>query len=152
MSTIYHSLKVNKGKKVLRIIDHCSIYLLIAGTYTPYTLVTLNGALGWTFFGIVWGAVIIGIILNAIDIKKFKVISMIMYLLMGWVIIAAIKPLCNALDIRGLWLLLSGGIIYTIGAIFYGIGKKHKYMYGMFHLFVLAAIILHFFSIFLYVI
>ena len=152
MSTIYHSLKRNKGKKVLRIVDHCSIYLLIAGTYTPYTLVTLNGALGWTFFGIVWGSAIIVIIFNIIKIKKYKKISMAMYLLMGWVIIAAIKPLYESLDIRGLWLLLCGGIIYTLGAIFYGLGKKHKYMHGIFHLFVLAASILHFFSILLYVI
>lgn len=152
MSTIYHSLKVNKGKKVLRIIDHCSIYLLIAGTYTPYTLVTLQGTLGWIFFGIVWGSAIIGIILNSIDIKKYKIISMILYLLMGWVILAAIKPLYHSLDIRGFWLLLSGGIIYTIGAVFYGLGRKHKYMHGIFHFFVLAASILHFFSILLYVI
>lgn len=152
MSTLYHSLKVNNAKRVFRILDHSSIYLLIAGTYTPYTLVVLPTALGWTIFGIEWACAIIGIILNSIDLKKFKKISMVLYLIMGWMIIISFKTLLNSMDISGIYLMLSGGILYTIGAIFYGIGKKHKYMHSIFHIFVLSASILFFFSIFLYVI
>lgn len=152
MSTLYHSLKVNNAKRVFRILDHSSIYLLIAGTYTPYTLVVLPTALGWTIFGIEWACAIIGIVLNSIDLKKFKKISMVLYLIMGWMIIISFKTLLNSMDISGIYLMLSGGILYTIGAIFYGIGKKHKYMHSIFHIFVLSASILFFFSIFLYVI
>lgn len=152
MSCLYHSFKINNAKRVFRIIDHCSIFLLIAGTYTPYTLVSLNGSLGWVMFSIIWGSAIIGIILNAIDLKKFKKISMILYLAMGWAVIFTFKPLLRAVDMSGIYLLLAGGIIYTVGAIFYGIGKKYKYMHSIWHFFVLAGSILHFFSILLYVI
>lgn len=152
MSTLYHSLKVNNAKRVFRILDHSSIFLLIAGTYTPYTLVILPPSLGWTIFGIEWTCCIIGITLNSIDLKKFKKISMILYLIMGWMIIISFKTLINNMDIRGIYLMLSGGILYTIGAIFYGIGKKKKYMHSIFHMFVLSASVLFFFSIFLYVI
>ena len=152
MSTIYHSLKINRAKKVFRVIDHCSIYLLIAGTYTPYTLVTLNGAIGWVLFGIVWGCAIIGIILNTLDIKKFKKVSMFLYLVMGWSVIFTMKPLIENIAKPGFFLLLSGGIVYTIGAIFYGVGKKKKYMHSVFHLFVVGASVLQFLSIFFYVI
>lgn len=152
MSCLYHSLKINNAKRVFRIIDHCSIYLLIAGTYTPYTLVTLNGVTGWVTFGIIWACAILGIVLNSIDLKKYKVISILLYLGMGWEIIFSYNDLVAALDKGGLYLLLAGGIIYTVGAIFYGIGKKHKYMHSVFHFFVLAGSILHFFSILLYVI
>lgn len=152
MSCLYHSFKVNNAKRVFRIIDHCSIFLLIAGTYTPYTLVSLNGALGWSMFGVIWGCAIIGIILNAIDLNKYKVLSMILYIAMGWAVIFTFKPLVDAIDMSGIYLLLSGGIVYTIGAIFYGIGRRIKYMHSVFHCFVLAGSILHFFSILLYVI
>ena len=152
MSCLYHSFKVNNAKRVFRIIDHCSIYLLIAGTYTPYTLVTLHGVTGWVTFGIIWACAILGIFLNSIDLKKYKVISFLLYLGMGWEIIFSYNRLAAALDKGGLYLLLAGGVIYTVGAIFYGIGKKHKYMHSVFHFFVLAGSILHFFSILLYVI
>jgi len=152
MSTLYHSLKVNNAKRVFRIIDHCSIFLLIAGTYTPYTLVVLPKALGWTIFGIEWGCAIIGIILNSIDLKKYKIISMILYITMGWMILFSFKTLKLSMNISGIYLMLAAGALYTIGAIFYGIGKKKKYMHSIFHMFVLAASILFFFSIFLYVI
>lgn len=152
MSTLYHSLKVNNAKRVFRIIDHCSIFLLIAGTYTPYALVALPKALGWTIFGIEWGCAIIGIVLNSIDLKKFKKFSMALYLIMGWMIIISFKTLLNSIDIAGIYMMLTGGGLYTIGAIFYGIGKKKKYMHSVFHMFVLAASILFFFSIFFYVI
>ena len=152
MSTLYHSLKVNNAKRVFRIIDHCSIFLLIAGTYTPYALVALPKALGWTIFGIEWGCAILGIVLNSIDLKKFKKFSMALYLIMGWMIIISFKTLLNSIDIAGIYMMLTGGGLYTIGAIFYGVGKKKKYMHSVFHMFVLAASILFFFSIFLYVI
>jgi len=152
MSTLYHSLKVNNAKRVFRIIDHCSIFLLISGTYTPFCLVSLPKALGWTIFGINWACAIIGIVLNSIDLKKYRKLSMILYLVMGWLIIFSFKPLVQSVDIAGIYLMLAAGSLYTIGSIFYGIGKKKKYMHAVFHLFVLAASILFFFSIFLYVI
>lgn len=152
MSCLYHSLKVNNAKRVFRIIDHCSIFLLIAGTYTPLTLVSLNGPIGWMLFGIIWGVSILGIILNAIDLNKYKVISMILYIMMGWAIIFTFPRLLKVIDMAGIYLLVAGGIVYTIGAIFYGVGKKIKYMHSVFHFFVLAGSILHFFAILLYVI
>ncbi len=151
MSTIYHALKVNDAKRILRIIDHCSIYLLIAGSYTPYMLVALDNALGWSMFGVVWGASIVGIVFNAIDLKKYKIISIISYLILGWMIVFTLAPLCAVIPTAGIWLLVSGGICYTVGAIFYGIGKKIKYMHSIFHVFVLAGSICQFFSIYLYV-
>lgn len=152
MSTLYHSLKVNNAKRVFNIIDHCSIFLLIAGSYTPYTLIALQGKLGWTIFGIIWLAAITGIVFNAIDLKKYKGISVVAYILMGWLIVFAFKPLLAALNKQGIYLLIAGGVLYTVGAIFYVIGKKKKYMHSLFHLFVLAGSILQFFSIYLYVI
>lgn len=152
MSTLYHSFKVNNAKRIFRIIDHSCIFLLIAGTYTPYALVSLPKTLGWVIFGIEWGCAILGIVLNSIDLKKYKKISMVLYLVMGWMIIFSFKTLLESINIGGIYLMLSGGILYTIGAILYGIGKKHKYIHSIFHLFVLSASILFFFSIFLYVI
>lgn len=125
---------------------------MIAGTYTPLTLVALNGPIGWTLFGIIWGVSILGIILNAIDLNKYKVISMILYIMMGWAIIFTFPRLLKVIDMAGIYLLVAGGIVYTIGAIFYGVGKKIKYMHSVFHFFVLAGSILHFFAILLYVI
>ena len=156
MSSIYHGLKPErKAKKVFQILDHCSIFLLIAGSYTPFCLVTFreyNVVLGWTIFGIIWGMAILGITLNAIDIKKYKVFSMICYLGMGWCIIFTAKLLPKLLGIPGLVLLVSGGIAYTVGAILYGFGKKKRYMHSIFHLFILLGSILQFFCILLYVI
>lgn len=151
MSTLYHSLRVNKAKRVFRVIDHCSIFLLIAGTYTPYTLVTLRDSVGWLLFGIVWGAAVVGIVLNAIDLKKYATISVICYLLMGWVIIFAYGPLKAALDPTGIALLIWGGVAYSGGALLYAIGSKVKYFHSIFHFFVLAGSVLHFLSIVLYV-
>lgn len=155
MSTLYHSFKVNNAKRFFRIIDHCSIYLLIAGTYTPYALVTLRSAipsLGWTVFGVIWACAILGITLTSIDMNKFKRFGLFLYIIMGWMIIFTFKVLLNNLNRSGIYLMLGAGIIYTIGAVLYGIGKKVKYIHSLFHFFVLAASILFFFSIFLYVI
>lgn len=151
MSCIYHGLKPNNAKRVMRVFDHCTIFLLIAGTYTPFTLVALHGAVGWTLFGIIWGTAVIGIILNAIDMERFKVISMICYLAMGWAVIFTFKPLLMAVSMSGIKLLVAGGIAYTVGAVVYGIGSKVKYMHSIWHFFVLAGSILHFFAIYNYV-
>ena len=153
MSTLYHSFKPTcKAKKVFRVFDHCSIFLLIFGSYTPYVLVSLNGALGWTIFSIILSVTILGITLNAINLEKYKILSMICYLCMGWLIIFAFKDICNCIDKNGIVLLVLGGIIYTIGAIIFGLGKKIKYMHSIWHFFVLAGSILQFFSIYLYVV
>jgi len=151
MSCLYHALKVNKAKRVFRVIDHCTIFLLIAGTYTPYTLVTLRGGLGWVLFGIVWGAAVIGITLNAISLKKFAKLSVICYIAMGWVVIFAFRQLAAALHPVGLQMLLWGGIAYTVGAVLYAIGSKKKYFHSVFHFFCLIGTALHFFSIYFYV-
>ena len=152
MSTLYHSLKPNNAKRVFRVLDHDSIFLLIAGTYTPFALVALPKTLGWVVFGVNWLCATIGITLNSINLQKYKKLSMVLYLVMGWMILFTFKSLVKSVDIACIYLMLSGGFIYTIGAIFYGIGKKKKYMHSIFHFFVLAASILFFFAIFMYVI
>ena len=155
MSTLYHSLKVNNAKRVFRIIDHCMIFLLIAGTFTPFCLVAIrkySSALGWTMFGIIWATAIVGITLTAVDLNKFKKLGMILYLVMGWAVLIAFKGIWKTVPKKGILLLILGGVVYTIGAIIYEIGKKHKYMHSIFHFIVILASILFFFSIFLYVI
>lgn len=155
MSSIYHGLRPNLAKKVFQIIDHCSIYLLIAGTYTPFSLCTLreyNTGLGWTVFGVIWGLAVLGIVLNAIDLKSFKVISMILYIGMGWYIIFTGKIIYYSLGIPGFVMLLSGGILYTIGAVLYGYGRKLRYFHSVFHLFVVSGSLLHSLCILFYVI
>lgn len=155
MSSIYHGLKPSlTAKKVFQVIDHCSIYLLIAGTYTPFSLCTLREYktwLGWTVFGIIWGLAALGITLNAIDLKSFRVISMILYLGMGWCIIFTGKIIFDCLGVAGFCLLLAGGVSYTIGSIFYGLGRKQKYIHSVFHLFVVLGSLLHFLCILLFV-
>ena len=151
MSCFYHSLKVNKAKRVFRVIDHCTIFLLIAGTYTPYTLVALRGTLGWWIFGIIWGIAILGIVLNAVNLKKFAKLSVACYLIMGWIIVFAYQYMVQVMHPTALSLLIWGGIAYTVGAVLYAIGSKKKYFHSVFHFFCLAGTILHFFSIYLYV-
>ncbi|MGN0747366.1 MAG: hemolysin III family protein [Aristaeellaceae bacterium] len=151
MSCLYHSLKVNKAKRVFRVIDHCTIFLLIAGTYTPYTLVSLRGTLGWWIFGIIWGIAILGIVLNAVNLKKFAKLSVACYLIMGWIIVFAYRYMVQVMHPTALSLLVWGGIAYTVGAVLYAIGSKKKYFHSVFHFFCLAGTALHFFSIYLYV-
>ena len=155
MSSIYHGLSPNiKGKKVMQVLDHCSIFLLIAGCYTPFALCTLreyDAVTGWVIFGVIWLFAILGITLNAIDLKKFKRFSMLCYLVMGWCIILKITVLPELLTWNGFALLLGGGIIYTIGAVLYALGKKHKWMHSIFHFCILFASILQFFCILFYV-
>lgn len=156
MSSLYHGLKPETtAKRVFQVLDHCSIFLLIAGTYTPFALCTLreyDTATGWVIFGVIWGLAVLGIALNSIDLKKYKVFSMICYLLMGWCIIVKINLLPMLLGVTGFVLLLSGGIVYTIGAVLYGVGKKHKYMHSVFHICIIIASLLQFLCILLYVV
>ena len=155
MSSIYHGLKPEMPKKVFQIIDHCTIYFLIAGTYTPVTLAGLRPQYpvqAFVIFGIVWTCCFIAATLTAIDLKKYQILSMICYIAMGWCIIFFIKPTVQVLGAGGTVFLLTGGVAYTIGAILYGIGKKKKYVHSIFHLFVIAGSVLHFFMILFYVI
>ena len=149
-STFYHSAKTPKLRKRLNIFDHASIYILIAGTYTPFALVTLNGTMGWVIFGITWGIAITGVILKLYFTGKYDRISTIAYVLMGWIIVIAIKPLLNNLSAEGLAWLLAGGIAYTIGAILYS-AKKLKFNHAIFHVFVLLGSFCHFIAVFFYV-
>lgn len=153
VSCLYHALNPKlKAKKVLRILDHCDIYLFIAGCYTPYCLSLIGGKTGWIIFSIIWISAIIGVLINAIDLEKFQIPSTIMYLIMGWMIIFSYNSIATLLPTPGLILLISGGIAYTIGAVLYSIGSKKKYFHSVFHFFVLAGSTLQFFSILLYVI
>ncbi len=149
-STLYHSAKNPEKRSRLKIFDHASIYILIAGTYTPYTLVTIPGTTGWVIFGISWGATVIGIILKLFFTGKYSIVSTTMYVLMGWVIVFAIKPLVNNLPLDGLLWLFGGGVAYTIGAILYSI-KRIKFNHAIFHILVLIGSFCHFISIFYYV-
>lgn len=155
MSSIYHGLSPKlKAKKVFQVIDHCTIYLLIAGSYTPFALCTFreyNTALGWTMFGVIWAVAILGMVLNAIDLKRYRVFSMICYLAMGWCIIIKAPLLPKLLGVTGTIFLVAGGIAYTIGAIFYGLGRTKKYRHSIFHLLILLGSILQFFCILFYV-
>ncbi len=152
MSCLYHALKVNRAKKVFQTFDHCSIFLLIAGTYTPITLVAMRGWIGWTIFGIVWAAAVTGITFNGINVKKYSVMSMICYIAMGWVIILFFPEFLKTVPAKGVWMIFWGGVVYTIGAVIYGFGKKARYIHSIWHFFVLAGSIIHFFAIYLYII
>lgn len=149
-STIYHSSKNPKWREKLNIIDHSAIYVLIAGTYTPFCLVTLNGTIGWVIFGISWGIALVGIVLKLFYTGKYEKASTIAYVLMGWIIIFAIKPLVENLPQNGLIWLFLGGLFYTIGAVLYSF-KSLKYNHAIFHIFVLLGSFSHFMAIFFYV-
>ena len=154
ISSVYHGLPDGMGKRVMQVIDHCTIYFMIAGTYTPVLLVGIrkeSPVAAWIVFGIEWGCAMIAATLTAIDLKKYKVFSMICYLAMGWAIVAIISPTFRVLGLRGFLWLLGGGICYTIGAVLYGLGKKYRYMHSVFHLFVNAGSLLQASAILLYV-
>ena len=150
-STLYHYVQTPKWRSRLNVFDHASIYILIAGTYTPFTLVVLNGWVGWTIFGISWGLAIVGVIIKLFYTGRYEKLSTAAYILMGWLIIFAIKPLIDNLSSEGLWWLFSGGLFYTIGAILYSI-PKIKYNHAIFHMFVLLGSFCHFISVYFYVI
>lgn len=155
MSSIYHGLrKQGTAKKVFQVLDHCTIFLLIAGSYTPFALVLFrqySTAVGWTLFGIIWGMAVLGIVLNSIDLKRYRVFSMICYLVMGWAILFRADLLLKLLDPVGMILLVSGGVAYTVGAILYGVGRKKKWMHSIFHLCIILGSLLQFFCILFYV-
>lgn len=150
LSSLYHAITNPRAKQVLRVCDHTSIFLLIAGTYTPFTLISLRGPIGWTIFGIVWATAIFGILLNFISIERFKKISMICYIASGWCVVIAIVPLVRSIAWQGLFLLILGGIFYTAGTWFYK-QKSAPYTHFVWHFFVLAGAILHYFSILFFV-
>lgn len=154
MSSIYHGLRTNTSKKVFQVIDHCTIYFLIAGTYTPMLVCGLartSPIAAWITFAIVWGLAALATTLTAIDLRKYKVFSMICYVGMGWAIIFSIKAMYNCLGAAGFWLLLSGGIAYTGGIIFYKLGQNKKYFHAIFHIFTLIGSILHALCVIFYV-
>lgn len=146
-STLYHGCPDGKAKRILKICDHSAIFLLIAGSYTPLTLLVLRGKLGWTLFSIVWIIALAGILFKVFFIKKFKSLSTILYIAMGWIVIFAIKPLYLELNTQSIVFLVAGGLFYTLGTIFYS-SKKFKYNHAIWHLFVLGGSVCHFFTMF----
>ena len=154
MSSVYHGLRSETAKKVMQVLDHCTIYFLIAGSYTPVALCAIrkvDPTVGWTLFGVVWGLALVAATFTAIDLKKFRVLSMICYIGMGWSIVFAAETAMAAIPEKGLLYLLAGGISYTVGAILYGVGKKHRYMHSVFHVFVVAGSVLQFVCIFFFI-
>ncbi|NQD65563.1 hemolysin III family protein [Bacillus haikouensis] len=149
-STLLHSIKPSKIKNLFAILDHAAIYILIAGTYTPLMLVSVRSSLGWTLFGIVWGLALIGIVFKCYFVQRFQIVSTLFYLVMGWLVIIAVKPLYVSLTAEGFLLLLAGGIMYSIGAVFY-VWNKLPYNHAIWHLFVLAGSSCMYFCILLYV-
>lgn len=149
-STFYHAFQGDRAKRIFRLLDHASIFLLIAGTYTPFTLVTIRGPWGWTLFGLIWGFAVVGIALTMLTLNWSKIASACIYVPMGWLILIAIKPLAAALPVAGLVWLALGGFMYTFGVLFY-VWKKLPYHHAVWHLFVLAGSICHFFAILFYV-
>lgn len=150
-STLYHSFQNQKVKDLFEIFDHCAIYILIAGTYTPFTLITLKDKSGWILFSIVWALAAVGIVFKIFFVKKFRILSTFLYIAMGWLVVFAMEPLVANLDPWGIFWLVVGGVLYTLGTIFY-IWRKIPYHHALWHLIVLAGSICHFFSVFFYVI
>ena len=154
MSSVYHGLRPGMGKKVMQVMDHCTIYFLIAGTYTPILLCPMrlySPGWAWTMFGIVWGCAALGVVFTAIDLKKYAVLSMCCYLGMGWCILLAGKIALAALRPQALLWLLVGGIAYTVGAVFYGLGRRIPFAHAVFHVFVLIGSVSQFVAVALYV-
>jgi hemolysin III len=150
LSTLYHSTR-GKVKRVFQKLDHCSIYLLIAGTYTPFTLVTLRGAWGWSLFGVVWGLAALGIAQEAWLGKGARILSLVIYVVMGWLGVIAVKPLIAALTPTGFAWLAAGGLFYTVGIVFYALDEKLRHGHGIWHLFVVVGSASHYLAILLYV-
>ncbi len=154
VSSVYHGLHENMGKQVMRVIDHCDIYFLIAGTYTPILLAALRPeypVLAWTVFGIEWGCCIFACVLKSIDLDRFDKPTFVLYLTMGWAIIACVKPVIEVITWKGFFWILMGGISFSLGAILYALGPKVRYFHSVFHIFVIAGCLLQFFGIVFYV-
>jgi hemolysin III len=150
-STLYHAVSQPRAKHVFKILDHCGIYLLIAGTYTPFCLVTLRDANGWWLLGVIWGIALTGIVLEAFWVYRPRWISALLFLGMGWMVMTSVGPLIDNLAPGGLWLLVAGGLAYTVGTAFYVL-EHIRYMHAVWHLWVLAGSVLHFLAVLLYVI
>lgn len=151
ISTLYHGLPSGRAKRVFRVLDHQAIYLLIAGSYTPFTLVTLDGIVGWWLFGAIWGLAVLGLVLDALPRRGARILPVVIYLVMGWLIVLAINPLLAVLPRAGFIWLLTGGIFYTSGVAFYSLDRRYPWMHGVWHLFVLAGSISHYVAILVYV-
>ena len=153
-SSVYHALRPNRGKKAMRMVDHAMIYPMIAGTITPFAVLVIapvKPVLGWVIVAVAWVTVAAAVPITLTLFNKTKVVQMVLYLALGWMIIVAVKTLWECFDRTGTILMIAGGVLYTLGAIIYGIGAKKKYFHSVFHFFVLAGSILHFFSLYLYV-
>ncbi|WP_114278442.1 PAQR family membrane homeostasis protein TrhA [Thioalbus denitrificans] len=151
VSTLYHGLPPGRAKHVFRVLDHQAIYLLIAGSYTPFTLVSLDGLVGWRMFGAIWSLAVLGLVLDALPRRGARVLPLIIYFVMGWLIVLAIDPLLAALAPAGFVWLLAGGLFYTSGIVFYALDRRYPWMHGMWHLFVLAGSVSHYVAILVYV-
>jgi hemolysin III len=151
ISTHYHGLPIGRTKHVFRVLDHQAIYLLIAGSYTRFTLVTLDGIVGWWLFGVIWGLAVLGLVLDALPLRGARIVPFIIYFVMGWLILLAINPLLAALPRTGFIWLLTGGILYTSGIVFFALDHRYPWMHGVWHLFVLAGSISHYVAILVYV-
>jgi hemolysin III len=149
-STLYHALPVSRAKRAFRVIDHAAIFLLIAGTYTPFTLGVLRGAWGWSLFGVVWGLAAAGVVLKVFDKASNPIFSTGLYLLMGWVIVVAVEPLFSRVPTQGLLWLLAGGLFYTVGVVFFATDARVKYGHFIWHLFVVAGTTCHYFAVLWY--
>ncbi|MHB8456058.1 MAG: PAQR family membrane homeostasis protein TrhA [Acidiferrobacterales bacterium] len=149
-STLYHSLR-GRAKRIFQVLDHDAIYLLIAGTYTPFALVTLRGDWGWTLFGTIWTLAAVGIVVDSLPRKGARILPMVIYLLMGWLVLAALRPLMHALPLAGVLWLLGGGLFYTVGVVFYALDRRLSHAHGIWHMFVLAGSLCHYLAIALYV-
>jgi hemolysin III len=147
-STLYHGIQHQTAKKVLRIVDHSAIYLLIAGTYTPFTLINMRGVWGWSLFGVAWGLALLGIVLQLTPLRKYSAIRILLYLTMGWLIVVAIKPLAASVPISAMRLIVAGGLSYTVGIVFY-LWRRLPYNHAIWHVFVLAGSVLHYFAVLL---
>lgn len=150
-STICHALPDGRAKRVFEILDHCAIYILIAGTYTPFLLVSLGGAWGWSLFGVIWGLALAGVLFKSIWGIKYPMASNALYLLMGWLVLIAIKPMIAAVPSAGMMWLLAGGLAYTFGVVFFVLDSRWKFAHFVWHFFVVLGSICHFFAVFLYV-
>jgi hemolysin III len=150
-STLYHSLRAGTAKNIFHIFDHCAIYLLIAGTYTPFTLITLRGAAGWWLFAIVWTLAIAGVLKDVLLHGRYRVLSVVLYVLMGWLMIAAMGPLQRALPAAGIVWLAAGGLVYTMGIAFFAMSRRIPYTHGVWHLFVIGGSVCHYFAVARYV-
>ena len=149
-STLYHTFHTPRLKRILKILDHAAIYLLIAGTYTPFTLVNLRGFWGWTLFSLVWGLSVFGILWKLVHVERFQIVSTLVYLAMGWVVLIAIKPVMSSVPSWGIVWLVSGGLFYTVGVVFFALNRL-RYNHAIWHVFVMAGSICHYIAVMFYV-